>query len=62
MKNTIELNKYIIELVKDLERYYFNGDLEGLESKQWLREVEHLNKRIANEVMHLTREQISSHK
>lgn len=56
MKTTIQINPYITDLVKELERYYF-GDLEDLESKQWLREVEHLNKRIANELMHLYREQ-----
>lgn len=62
MENKIELNKYILDLVKELERYYFNGDKEDLEAEQWLREVEHLNKRIASEVMHLTREQIPINK
>ncbi|MEM3789165.1 MAG: hypothetical protein QXN95_04795 [Candidatus Bathyarchaeia archaeon] len=62
MKHKIELNNYIIDLVKELQRYYSGGDLEDLESCQWLREVKFLNKRIANEVMHLTNEQISRHK
>lgn len=62
MENKIESNKHILDLVKELQRYYHNGDLEDLESEQWFREVNCLNKRITSEVMHLTSEQISRQK
>lgn len=52
MKNKIELNKYIIDLINEQSRYY-TGDLEHLESAEWLKKVNHLNNQIANELKHL---------
>lgn len=59
MDNKIELNKYILDSVDELERYYCNGDLADLESGQWLREVRLINQRIANELMHIRRAHIA---
>lgn len=57
MQKTIQINQYIIELVAKQARYY-TGDLQHLDSAQWLKEVNHLNNQIANEFKHLYLTQI----
>lgn len=47
--DNIPITQQLIEWAYELERYYY-GDLEDADSADWLRNVNELNQKIANEV------------
>lgn len=57
MSVNIQIPQKLIDWAHEVDRYY-DGDLQNVDSADWLRNVNRLNQNIANEVQRVVSEQV----